>query len=755
MAVLRSLADIRIRTVAVILLAVTISLGAAMVIEIGRIGAHARFVAENWEKFDAERSERTRLEDVLASSTGFGGFIHYFKNYVLRGGDADAGRAREALGVVFQAIKAYRRLELSPIDTAALDDIEKTFRDYSERLNVAVQMRDVGQSALAIDAVVRTDDRAAIEGIERLRRQTVYEVIGGEDHLRPGKFLLLGQLRIALGYGGLVHCFRNYVLRREEPDLQCAYEKAQDAQDLISDYRAAGVNQTEAFALADLATMVGALESAMDLMASFRPMTVESLPPLDMDGRLAINETPGLSAFVTLRRELTREQESRAQRVETALHALNRETRLSHWAVVLGTVTTLSFLAFAFFMLVMRPIGRLTDATRRLAEGEGIDVPYVGQKNEVGTMARALTVFKANAERTREAERQLADNALTLKRQLTASRAIQDTVERQAQETERLNDVLKTEHDKLEQVHAFLDVVMNSLSQGVVVFDTENRIVRANDAFIKLLRLPPDWLAEDRTMEDYIRLCASRGDLGPGIVDDIVRERMARVVTLGAKIWNRYERTLHDGTVLEVFGERLPDGGVVATYSDVTERKRAEERIRAMALTDPLTGLANRNQFGLRLDDAIKISRREDLRVGLMLLDLDKFKAVNDTHGHPMGDALLIEVARRLQRIVREVDTVARLGGDEFAVIFPMVQAKDELSYPASRMVASLTEPIAVNGAILQIGTSIGIAFFPDHAGSPEALTKCADEALYTAKAAGRGRFVFYDDLPKPAAAQA
>ncbi len=479
------------------------------------------------------------------------------------------------------------------------------------------------------------------------------------------------------------------------------------------------------------------------------------MPPQELDSRLAINETPGLSAFVTLRRELTREQESRAQRVETALHALNRETHISHWSVLLGTIATLVLLTFVFVKLVMRPIGRLTETTRRLADGESVDVPYVGRKNEVGTMAQALTVFKANAERTRNAERQLAENAVTLKRQLVASRAIQDTVEHQAQETERLNAVLQAEHEKLEQVHAFLDVVMNSLSQGVVVFDKDNRIVRANDAFVKLLRLPPNWLKQDRTMEDYVRLCASRGDLGPGVVDDIVRKRMALVATLGSKIWNRYERTLHDGTVLEVFGERLPDGGVVATYSDVTERKRAEERIQAMALTDPLTGLANRNQFGLRLDDAIKISRRENLRVGLMLLDLDKFKAVNDTHGHPMGDALLIEVGRRLQRIVREVDTVARLGGDEFAVIFPLVQAKDELSYPASRMVASLTEPISVNGAVLRIGTSIGIGFFPDDAATPEALTKCADEALYAAKAAGRGRFVFCDDLPKPTTARA
>ncbi len=254
---MRFLADIRIRTVAFILLAVMLVAGAAMVVEVDRIGGHAQFVSENWEKFDAERSERTRLEDVLAGSTGFGGFIHYFKNAVLRGDIADAGRARESLGVVFQVLKAYRRLDLSPIDSAALDDIEQIFRGYSERLSVVTQMREAGESAAAVDAIVRIDDRAAIEGIERLRRQTLYEVTGGNIS-DPGKTVLLGQLRIALGYGGLIHCFRNYVLRREELDLQCAYDKAQDARDLIADYRAAGVNHTEEFALADLTAMIGA-----------------------------------------------------------------------------------------------------------------------------------------------------------------------------------------------------------------------------------------------------------------------------------------------------------------------------------------------------------------------------------------------------------------------------------------------------------------------------------------------------------------
>ncbi len=174
---------------------------------------------------------------------------------------------------------------------------------------------------------------------------------------------------------------------------------------------------------------------------------------------------------------------------------------------------------------------------------------------------------------------------------------------------------------------------------------------------------------------------------------------------------------------------------------DITERKEAEKEIRQLALTDPLTGLANRNQFNTRLEEALRYARRFGQHVGLMLLDLDKFKAVNDAYGHPVGDALLKWVSDSLNEIVREVDTVARLGGDEFAIVLNGVGESYDVSVPAEKIIAKLSEPVTIKGHKIQISTSIGVSFFNKDETGPKELIQKADKALYQAKHEGRNTF--------------
>ena len=180
--------------------------------------------------------------------------------------------------------------------------------------------------------------------------------------------------------------------------------------------------------------------------------------------------------------------------------------------------------------------------------------------------------------------------------------------------------------------------------------------------------------------------------------------------------------------------------------NEIAERRAAEEKIKRMAMEDALTGLPNRMKFQSRLADAIHTAERTHRIVGIMLLDLDHFKHVNDTMGHPAGDALLQAVAKRLQVCTRKSDTVARLGGDEFAVIANNAETVDGLTILARRIVHALSQPFDLDGRKILSGTSIGITVYPLDNGDPETLVRNADLALYRAKADGRGTYHLFDE---------
>jgi diguanylate cyclase len=171
-------------------------------------------------------------------------------------------------------------------------------------------------------------------------------------------------------------------------------------------------------------------------------------------------------------------------------------------------------------------------------------------------------------------------------------------------------------------------------------------------------------------------------------------------------------------------------------------RMQAAENAR-LALLDPLTGLPNRRLFNDRLDRAAAISARTGFPLGLLLLDIDRFKDVNDTLGHPRGDALLVQVAERLRGVIRDSDTVARLGGDEFAILMPVVDSIEAAEIFSERVKAAFADPFDLDGLVLHVDTSMGLALLPEHADDVTSLMARADIAMYTAKAAGLGLTTF------------
>lgn len=185
--------------------------------------------------------------------------------------------------------------------------------------------------------------------------------------------------------------------------------------------------------------------------------------------------------------------------------------------------------------------------------------------------------------------------------------------------------------------------------------------------------------------------------------------------------------------------------GYIGASFDITERKEQEEELRLRATHDPLTALPNRRLLEDRLGVALAQASRKNLRVGVILTDLDNFKEVNDRLGHLAGDELLVELGRRLCTLVRGGDTVARLGGDEFVVVLPEIQHTRDARKIARRILEAIREPFFINGEELRISSSLGTAIFPDHGGSPEVLLQRADQALYQAKEVGGNRARFFN----------
>ncbi len=192
---------------------------------------------------------------------------------------------------------------------------------------------------------------------------------------------------------------------------------------------------------------------------------------------------------------------------------------------------------------------------------------------------------------------------------------------------------------------------------------------------------------------------------------------------------------------------RRADGGIYALCgisTDITERKDVEEHMHHMAQYDALTHLPNRALFNDRLQQAIAAAQRNQMHLALMFIDLDKFKPVNDTYGHGVGDLLLQDVALRIQDCLRDSDTAARVGGDEFVILLPSIESEPDASRVAEKIRQALNRPFELAGHTLQIGSSIGVAVYPEHGSNEKLLVKSADIAMYHAKKNGRNNVKIY-----------
>jgi diguanylate cyclase (GGDEF)-like protein/PAS domain S-box-containing protein len=281
--------------------------------------------------------------------------------------------------------------------------------------------------------------------------------------------------------------------------------------------------------------------------------------------------------------------------------------------------------------------------------------------------------------------------------------------------------------------------VFDHSPEGLIVADAKGRVTKMNPAYGRIVGAE----AADIIGKPMVDVLFFGANTSAGVLEALDGKDNAQWEQwCKTRAGRRYAARISVTAVRDTAGNLQQYVGIIA---DITRRKLDEEKIIYQANYDQLTGLPNRTLFMDRLTRRVLEGRRAMTSVGLMFIDLDGFKSINDTFGHDAGDILLKSTARRLEKCVREADTVARLGGDEFTVIMPLIDNLEAAAIVAGRIIKSLTEPFDLNGRQGRVSASIGISLLPSQAESASQLLHNADVAMYHAKHLGKANYQFYD----------
>jgi diguanylate cyclase (GGDEF)-like protein len=288
-----------------------------------------------------------------------------------------------------------------------------------------------------------------------------------------------------------------------------------------------------------------------------------------------------------------------------------------------------------------------------------------------------------------------------------------------------------------------LEVTLENMAHGLCMFDGQQRLIVCNERYAKMYGLSPGEMRPGTKLRSILEARVAAGS-SPAAAQEYIDTRLAEV-TRNEPYCAVTE--LRDGRVISITHQPIEGGGWVAIHQDITDSRRDEERVAFMARHDLLTGLPNRTNFMEKLEEAGARLRRRHETFTVFMLDLDRFKNVNDSLGHPAGDALLREIADRLKKALRETDLVARLGGDEFAIIQAgEADQRGAAVELAKRIIALTSAPYDLHGNMVSIGTSIGIAMAREPGVESDTLMKQADLALYRTKSEGRNGYCFFDE---------
>jgi diguanylate cyclase (GGDEF)-like protein len=308
-------------------------------------------------------------------------------------------------------------------------------------------------------------------------------------------------------------------------------------------------------------------------------------------------------------------------------------------------------------------------------------------------------------------------------------------------EIKRYIEALREREEEIMLQNATFDFAVRNLRQGMCMFDADRRLAFSNPQYADMYNIPRERIVPGMSIEEVLEERAAAGNHPIGGNEAFVTNRLALV---GENDPAAFVVEMDDGRAISILHQPLIGGGWVATHWEITKERQSEAQIRHLARHDALTDLPNRILLREHMEDLQARAGAGEI-MAVLCVDLDHFKAVNDTLGHSIGDETLKEVAARLLANVRETDVCARLGGDEFAILHGPLSSPQEASVLAARIIAAIAEPFDVQDHRFVIGASVGIAVAPGDGCEAEGLLKAADLACYRAKHSGRGTFHFFE----------
>ncbi|MEO5808086.1 EAL domain-containing protein [Devosia sp.] len=301
-------------------------------------------------------------------------------------------------------------------------------------------------------------------------------------------------------------------------------------------------------------------------------------------------------------------------------------------------------------------------------------------------------------------------------------------------------EVVQKRKLELERQNIRLDAAVNNISQGLCMFDPKGRLVICNQPYAKIYNLPERMLKPGTQLEDILGHLFDVGMEAGGTRDEYIAWRR-EVISKG-----EYGKNIHElsGRTIMMQHHPMKDGGWVSTHEDITEQRQNEARIQHLARHDALTDLPNRIEFLEQMTKTEASIKRGEM-AAVLYIDLDHFKAVNDTLGHAVGDELLKQASARLWGTTRESDVLARLGGDEFSLLIRPIESPEDAARVADRIIKAIAAPFLIAGQQIEVGASVGIAVAPNDGDKTDTLMKNADLALYKAKSEGRSTYHFFE----------